>query len=640
MRLLAPRRTGPGRGRSPTSGDVYAGVVVRRAVIPVVLAALVLACATQAPAAAPSLQQIVTALKAHPSYVDPAASLDASGQARLRAVANARKAQVRLALLSAVPSGARSESQTASAIRSALKFPGAVAVAFPDNVAVAGPDTAKLHSAAAAAKDKRRLAALTTFATRYAPPEKPKPATTGTTSSTSTSTTSSSSSGSSDSGLPWWGWVLIVLGVLGVIALVVVGWARRGGGGGHRGRGLIDAARRLALERAQSLGRDLTETAVQVAERDDPEIAQQPPQGSRAREPRCGRSCRTSTDRPPSARRNEALDQAEWHLGVAIAHLEGTAEPPHPRAGTPARCFFDAAHGLATVEVDLELPGVRTVAVGALRARRREARRGGGPTVGVVSVGRRTAPLGRGADLVRRLGLGPRRSPASSLRRPPGVRERSASALERAERRHGTPHARTRTTSEARRRAGTSPRPGRRSSPQPLVASTGCPVDAQTTSPPLEDQEVAPTRAAPCPTRLPGVGSRTMLARLNPLGRRARRFLPKGWRRLRAASWPSSRRSTSPTRRRARSPRAAARSRFAHARDIVPGRARARHLPRARRAALGRARARHRHAASRTGRTSTASSRSRSAFLLWVYMRRNDSYTSPQRRHRGRLHRP
>jgi hypothetical protein len=365
--------------------------VLRRAVIPLALAALVLVCATQAaPASPPTLQQIVTALRAHPYYVDPAASLDAAGKARLRTVATARKAQVRLALLSAVPSGASSESQTASAIRSALKFPGAVAVAFPDNVAVAGPDTARLHTAAAAAKNKRRLAALTTFATRYAPAEKPKPATSGsTTTPTTTGTTSSSSS--SGGGFPWWGWVLIVLGVLGVIALVVVGWTRRSGGGAHRGAGLIDAARRLALERVQTLGRELAETAVQVAERDDPEIADHHRQAAELVSEVRGELPRL--DGPPAFRQaNESLDQAEWHLGVAVAHLEGTAEPPRPESGRPARCFFDAAHGLATVEVALELPGVRTVKVGVCAPDAVKLSRGQDPEVGVVTVGRRSLP--------------------------------------------------------------------------------------------------------------------------------------------------------------------------------------------------------------------------------------------------------
>ena len=365
--------------------------MVRRAVIPVLLAVVALVSAAQAPAAPPPLTQIVTALKAAPSYVDPAASLDAAGKARLRRIANSRKAKVRLVLLSAVPSGATSESQTATAIRSALHFPGAVAVAFPDNVAVAGANSAKLRSAAAAARDKRRLAALVTFAIKYTPvTTKPKPKPTTTTTSTATTTTTGSSK-SSGGGLAWWGYLLIALAVVAVLAAVALLRGRSGGGRGHRGGGLIDAARTLALARAQQLGRDLAESAMQVAERDDAEIAQHHRRAAdtvaevRAELP--------GLDGPPAFRRaNEVLDEAEWHLGVAIAHLEGTAEPPHPEEGRPARCFFDAEHGLATVEIALELPGIRTVKVGVCAADAVKLSRGQDPDVGVVTVGRRTLP--------------------------------------------------------------------------------------------------------------------------------------------------------------------------------------------------------------------------------------------------------
>ena len=74
------------------------------------------------------------------------------------------------------------------------------------------------------------------------------------------------------------------------------------------------------------------------------------------------------------------------------AHLEGTGEPPRPESGHPARCFFNAEHGLATVEVELELPGVRTVSVGICAADAVRLSRGDEPEVGAVSVGRRRLP--------------------------------------------------------------------------------------------------------------------------------------------------------------------------------------------------------------------------------------------------------
>ena len=98
-------------------------------------------------------------------------------------------------------------------------------------------------------------------------------------------------------------------------------------------------------------------------------------------------------DGPPAFRSAHGrLDDAEWHLGVVEAHLEGTGEPPRPESGHPARCFFNAEHGLATVEVELELPGVRTVSVGICAADAVRLSRGDEPEVGAVSVGRRRLP--------------------------------------------------------------------------------------------------------------------------------------------------------------------------------------------------------------------------------------------------------
>jgi hypothetical protein len=51
-----------------------------------------------------------------------------------------------------------------------------------------------------------------------------------------------------------------------------------------------------------------------------------------------------------------------------------------------------AAHGLATVEVALELPGVRTVKVGVCAPDAVRLSRGQDPEVGVVAVGRRALP--------------------------------------------------------------------------------------------------------------------------------------------------------------------------------------------------------------------------------------------------------
>ena len=98
-------------------------------------------------------------------------------------------------------------------------------------------------------------------------------------------------------------------------------------------------------------------------------------------------------DGPPAFRAAHGrLDDAEWHLGVVEAHLGQGGEPPRPESGHPARCFFNAEHGLATVEIELELPGVRTVSVGICAADAMRLARGDEPEVGAVMVGRRRLP--------------------------------------------------------------------------------------------------------------------------------------------------------------------------------------------------------------------------------------------------------
>jgi hypothetical protein len=98
-------------------------------------------------------------------------------------------------------------------------------------------------------------------------------------------------------------------------------------------------------------------------------------------------------DGPPAFRNaHSQLDEAEWHLGVVQAHLDGSGEPPRPEAGHPARCFFNADHGLGSVEIELEVPGVRTVSVGVCADDAVRLARGDEPEVGAVTVGRRSLP--------------------------------------------------------------------------------------------------------------------------------------------------------------------------------------------------------------------------------------------------------
>ena len=84
------------------------------------------------------------------------------------------------------------------------------------------------------------------------------------------------------------------------------------------------------------------------------------------------------------AKAHEELDEAEWLIGVLGARLDGFVEPLRPRHGLPATCFFDGAHGLATVEVDLEGIALQRVPVRACAACAVGLVRGERPRVGSV----------------------------------------------------------------------------------------------------------------------------------------------------------------------------------------------------------------------------------------------------------------
>ncbi len=160
---------------------------------------------------------------------------------------------------------------------------------------------------------------------------------------------------------------------------------RRGGGN------LIEGARDLLQGRLDGLGETLAATAVGVSERED--LALTSHHRAAAETVAEVRGSIGRLDGPPAFRAAHGrLDDAEWHLGVVEAHLGQGGEPPRPESGHPARCFFNAEHGLATVEIELELPGVRTVSVGICAADAVRLSRGDEPEVGAVSVGRRRLP--------------------------------------------------------------------------------------------------------------------------------------------------------------------------------------------------------------------------------------------------------
>ncbi len=351
----------------------------------------VLASATPASAVAPSVTTVVNALDKAPYYVDPAVKITPEQRRAIADAAARAPTKMRLALLSAVPDGAPNADAAASAIRTRLKdYHGVVALSFATAKLVASAASnsgAKITAARKAAGNKKNVAALLAFADSYAPP--PSGQSTGTTSTGTQTTGTGAQSGGGGGGFPWWGWVVIVLAVLAAIAGFSMFRSRSAKA--HGGGQLVGTARNLATQRVLDLGSRLADSAVAVADRDDPSIAQHHRRASELVAE--VRADLPGYDGPPGFRQaNEDLDEAEWHLGVALAHLEGTAEPPRPEAGRPARCFFDAEHGLATVEITLELPGVRSVKVGSCAADAVRLTRGEEPQVGLVTVGRRRLP--------------------------------------------------------------------------------------------------------------------------------------------------------------------------------------------------------------------------------------------------------
>jgi hypothetical protein len=348
----------------------------RRSLAPAVLLAGLLLAAVPSVAAPPKLSAVTTALENGATvYVDPARKL---GDAQRQQLAALARTDLRLVILTGAPPPATKRQGTADRILADAGIQGTVVVGFPGGANIATNDASPAEVAAAkgAAEGKKSVAAA--IAAAGALPATPPVTTTSTTAAVTKA---------GDDGTPIWLWVLIAAGVLVLagLAFVLLGSRR------PRRSPLIAAARLGVQSRSSQLGRSLAESAVRVTERNDPRVSEHHAAAAETvAEVRAGLA---RLDGPPALRRaNEQLDDAEWQLGVAIAHLDGTAEPPRPSEGRPARCFFNAEHGLASNEVELELPGVRTVTVGVCAACAVGLGRGEEPEVGVVAVGNRQLP--------------------------------------------------------------------------------------------------------------------------------------------------------------------------------------------------------------------------------------------------------
>ena len=354
------------------------------------LAAALLAAAPAADAAAPTLAQITARLRTASQYDAPAAKVTKAERTQVNAAiarAAAKKRVVRVAIL-AVPPPDAPGTTAAPRLRARLKLVGTMIVALPATVQVASLNVSgkRLAQVRGAAQGKGgaagAVAAIDALLARPAPP---------TSTATTPTTTTPAASSSSGGGVSTWVYIAVAIVLVVLIAALAALRARtrdvrrRGGGS------LIEGARGLLQGRLDHLGELLADTAVGVSEREDLALTEH--HRSAADTVSDVRASIGRLDGPPAFRSAHGrLDDAEWHLGVVEAHLEGTGEPPRPESGHPARCFFNAEHGLATVEVELELPGVRTVSVGICAADAVRLSRGDEPEVGAVSVGRRRLP--------------------------------------------------------------------------------------------------------------------------------------------------------------------------------------------------------------------------------------------------------
>jgi len=351
-------------------------VRARRSLALAALLAGSLLAAAPAGGAPPKLLAVTDALKGGANvYVDPARKL---GDARRQELAALARPDLRLVILTGAPPPATKRQGTADRILADAGIEGTVVVGFPGgaNIATNDASAAEVAAARGAAEGKKSAAAV--IAAAGALPASP-PQTT-----TSDSVTATVDDGD---GTPIWTWALIAAGavILAGLAFLLLGSRK------PRRSPLISAARLGVQTRSSSLGRALAESAVRVTERNDPRVSEHHAAASEAVAE--VRADLARLDGPPALRRaNETLDDAEWQLGVALAHLDGTAEPPRPSEGRPARCFFSAEHGLASIEVELELPGVRTVTVGVCATCAVGLGRGEEPEVGIVTVGSRSLP--------------------------------------------------------------------------------------------------------------------------------------------------------------------------------------------------------------------------------------------------------
>jgi hypothetical protein len=186
-----------------------------------------------------------------------------------------------------------------------------------------------------------------------------------------------------------WIWVLAVAAVLvGVLVLLRL---RAGRQGAHASLADIADGRELLIARGRRVTEQLTALTDVVAEREDEGATRDLQSALDIVTEVRGRIGRTSGQRVQT-KAHQDLDEAEWLIGVLRARLDGFVSPAQPSTAMPATCFFDGAHGLATVEIDLEGISLQRVPVRSCAACAVSLVRGERPPIGSVEIAGHTIP--------------------------------------------------------------------------------------------------------------------------------------------------------------------------------------------------------------------------------------------------------
>jgi hypothetical protein len=199
----------------------------------------------------------------------------------------------------------------------------------------------------------------------------------------------SSAAAAPGSGGGAWLWVLAALAA--AVLLVVLLRLRSGHPGGRARLTDVADGRDLLIARGRRVTEQLTALTDVVAEREDAGTTHRHREALQVVAAARARIGRTAGQRV-QAKANRDLDEAEWLIGVVRARLDGFVEPEQVPEGVPGTCFFDATHGFAAVEVDLEGIALQRVPVRSCASCAVSLVRGERPAIGTVAIGGHTIP--------------------------------------------------------------------------------------------------------------------------------------------------------------------------------------------------------------------------------------------------------